>query len=194
MILKIIEKFNKKKATQNLEYQEAQLRVQLRTGELKMTSMAQRVPRNLRKWEESCPQRARIGDGPLKLNVAGVYNLHFLANRGNKTHQGVGTARHNTEKLEGTPCSIPLILPQRQEWIVLNPLRRQKKLILQYRRGDLHTRILGDIFHVLSLFYRTHDQLPMKVPQPGKNQKHSNSNLGRMRKNSVQGKSRSDEE
>ena len=51
-----------------------------------------------------------------------------------------------------------LFLYHQQEWILRNPLRRQKKLILHYRHRDLQKVTNGNIFHRLLLRYRTRDQ------------------------------------
>ena len=59
----LIEKFQQQRIAQNLEYQEAQLRVQLQTEEVTMTSLAKgKFAGNLRRSEASCHQHPTVGD------------------------------------------------------------------------------------------------------------------------------------
>ena len=161
----MIEKFNKSELHKHLEYQEAQLRVQLQTEEVTMTSRG-KFPRYLRKREASRYERTTVGDS--KQKVAGIYNLCFLENRGEKTYQGGGGSKHEEhsrrELLTLLTCSSSTI----GNGLFVTPLRRQKKVILHYRRCDLQKGTLGNFFHQLLLLNRTHDRLPMKVPQKRK--------------------------
>ena len=85
-------------------------------------------------------------------------------------------------------CIAHLFLSDHQEWIVRNPLRRQKQSIHHVSGCDPQKAIRGNIPHRLLVLYRTRDQLPMKVPQTGKKQRNSNLNLARTRLHPVLGK------
>ena len=73
-----------------------QLRVQLQTEELMMTSL-KRDPRNLRKREASCDQRARFGDISSKRKVAGINSVCFLEKRSDETYRGGVGAKHEED-------------------------------------------------------------------------------------------------
>ena len=61
-----------------------------------MTSMTEKF-RERSGSEESCSQRTRVDDCSSKRNVAGIYSLYFLENRGNETCQGDGGAKHEED-------------------------------------------------------------------------------------------------
>ena len=90
-----------------------------------------------RKRRSNKPQKVR-GKLSSKRNVVGICSLHFLENQDDKTYEAGGGAKHEEHNRRGNPGKTHLFLCHHWEWIVLNPLRRQKKLfLLHYTRRDL---------------------------------------------------------
>ena len=97
------------------------------------------------------------------------------------TYHGVVWARHNTESRRELFAVFICFSTHTRNGFFSNCVRRQtiSSSIQASRRAD--TNLLGTYSTGRPSFYRTRDQLPMKVLQTGKKQKDSNSNHGRMR-------------
>ena len=91
--------------------QEAQLRVQLQTEDLMMTSMTEKF-RETSGSEESCPQLTRGDDCSSKRIVAGIYSLYFL--------DGRAARLINRVRSEGFDALMTLIGKGRRDPSVMN--------------------------------------------------------------------------
>ena len=115
-------------------------------------------------------------------NVAGIYSLHFLENRSNKVYLGGGGAKHKTDSRRGLFALLICSFTTTSNGL-FSTLHAGRKSRFSFT--DLQKQILGNMFHRFLLLYQTRDFFPIKVPRAGRKQKISNSNLGRMRQNSV---------
>ena len=135
---------------QNLEHQEAQLRVQLQIEELMMTSMTEKF-RESSGSEESCPQRTRVDDCSSTRNVTGIYSLYFLENRGNETYQGGGGAKHEEESRRELLASLICSSTTTRNGLFSTLYADRKSWFSIERCRDLQQVTHGSMFHWLPL-------------------------------------------
>ena len=160
----------RERSTQNLEQQEAQLRVQLQAEEAHdgankgmFTNKLQKVRGKLLSANKSW---RLLFEAKCRRNSTACAS--WKKKRGNETYHGCGGAKHEGDSRRKLFALLICSSSTTRNVSYATFLRQQKQLILHCRHRDLLKVTHGNTFHRLLMLYRTRGQLPIKVLQPSK--------------------------